>query len=734
MKTEPAAAAARAGTKPLTLPARLREFERLRPGRVALREKKLGIWREITWAEYFEHTREAGLGLVSLGLRPGDRVAIHSENRPEWIYADLGTEAVQAVTAGIYPTNPANEVAYILRNSGARFLVAEDQEQVDKALAASAECPELEKIVYIEREGVEDYDDPRLISWDELLERGRGLHLAEPSSFDELIDDADPSDCATIVYTSGTTGPPKGAMLSHANMITTSDYGQEAFATGESDELLSYLPLCHVAEKIFTLITPLSVGARVSFAESIDSVQPDLREIQPTIFLGVPRVWEKMQAGVQIRSEDLRTPSAPGPLRWARRASLVSFGIVLLWFLFHSFRDSANAMQRGAKYAVAAISLGKALLVLATLGQRMAPALRSLRVVHLTEGAIAVVFLSLDVVDRAPSIEALAVFLVVAMAFIVPSAYILRNLKWWNHKLWMATGFWVADARLRRRGAHTVGTRLLYAAGWVFLYRTLKSKLGMRRCRYALSGAAPIAPEVLRFLFALGIPVVEGYGLTESTGLGTLTRHGDQELGTVGTPAPSVEVKILDDGEICLRGPSMFMGYWRNPEATASSIDPEGFLHTGDVGEMTPTGHLRIVDRKKDIIITAGGRNLSPSEIENKLKISPYIREAVVIGDRRKFLSALIGIEFETVADWATRHDIPYTTYRDLSSKPEVVELILREVEMANRDLAQVESVKTFRLLPKELDPEDAELTATQKVKRNIIEKKFGDLVESMYK
>jgi long-subunit acyl-CoA synthetase (AMP-forming) len=717
-------------TDAATLPGRLGQLARERPRGIALREKRLGVWQEITWETYIDNVRAAAAAFVALGLEAGDRVAIHSENRPEWVYSDLAAQAAQGIAVGIYPTNPASEVEYLLIDSGARYLVAEDQEQVDKALEAP-DVPALEKIIYIDPEGVTAYDDPRLISWTDFMALGRERDTAEPDLFDRLVDGIDPAACGSIVYTSGTTGPPKGAMLSHRNMIATSDESPGLFGSRPGDELLSYLPLSHVAEKIFTLFYPLKTGATVSFAESGDSVQENLREIMPTVFLGVPRIWEKMQASVLIRSEDLRPPPAPKEFLAARAASLVGLGVLLLWFGLHSFADSNNIVQRWAKYVIGALALVKILITIPTWRRSVAAVYQRVRTVYVAEAALAAVFLFLHIIKKAPSLESLALFLLILVAFIVPAAFVFRSLKWWNFSRWMGVGERTADRRLSSRGGRSGG--FARRLGWLFLYRTVTTKLGMRRCRYALSGAAPVAPEVLRFLIAIGIPVVEGYGLTESTALGTLTRPDDQELGTVGTPVPSVELKLLNDGEICLRGPTVFMGYWNDPEATASAVDVEGWLHTGDVGEMTPSGHLRIIDRKKDIIITSGGKNLSPSEIENKLKVSPFIREAVVIGDRRKYLTALIGIEFETVAEWAARKDIPYTTYRDLSSKPEVLDLIGGEVDKANELLAQSETIKRFRLLPKELDAADAELTATQKVKRGVIEQRFGDLVAGMY-
>lgn len=581
--------------------------------KVALREKRFGIWREHTWNDYYASARAFGLGLIALGLDEGDRIAIHSEDRPEWLFAELGTACVGGTSCGIYPTNPSPEVEYILNHSEARFLVAEDQEQVDKALEVADRCPALEKIIVVDPKGLRDYTDHRLMRYEEVEALGRELHESDPDRFERLVDDRRPDETAMIVYTSGTTGPPKGAMLSHANLVATIRISSSIWRGTEEDRILSYLPLCHVAEKIFSVFVPMASGASANFAEAIETVNDNLREVEPTIFLGVPRIWEKLAASIQMRMQD------------------------------------------------------------ATPGKRA------------------------------------------------------------NYRFWTKVGDRLAEAYLRHGGKYPFPWNVVYFVGWLFLYRALQRKLGLAKCHTAVSGAAPIAPEILRFFHGIGIHIREGWGQTESCGVGTITPPDGFKLGTVGTPLDEVEVRIDDTGEILLRGPFVFAGYFKNPEATDETIDADGWLHTGDVGYIDGDGHLHITDRMKDIIITAGGKNLSPSEIENKLKTSPYIKEAVVLGDKRKYLTALVGIERDTVGDWAQRQGIGFTTYRDLTEKPEVVELIDGEVRQVNDDLAQVETIKKFRLLPKELDHEEGELTATQKVKRKTLEERFDDLVESMY-
>lgn len=603
-----------------TIVTRVRERARRDPGAVAMRHKDLGIWQEVTWGAYWTQVELVAHALLALGVEPGDRVAVHAENRPEWLYADLGTVAVRAVTVGLYPTNPPAEVAYLLADSGAKILIAEDQEQVDKALSVLDECPELRRVVYLEPRGIRGrYDDDVLMSWPELLALGAGHRAAHPGAVARRMEEARPPDVMTLIYTSGTTGPPKGVMLTVANVefavrVLVEGGGFASPPPSERDLILSYLPLCHVAERAFTVWFNAAAGVQVNFAESIDTVQANLREVQPTILFGVPRIWEKVLAQVDIRLES---------------ASPVKRALTRFW---------------------------------------------------------------LRVADR------------------------------------------IGDTLVRTGGRHTFWTRAAYGAGWLLCYRALRERLGMRRVRYAASGAAPIAPAVLKFYMGIGLPMHEVYGMSENTAVATANRPGRVRLGTVGEPHPGAELKIDEaTGEILTRHPGNFAGYWRNPRATADVLDEDGWLHTGDVGEWAEGTHVRITDRMKDIIITAGGKNIAPSEIENALKASPYLKEAVVVGDQRPYLVALIGIEPDTVGEWARRRGLPYTTYRDLSEKPEVRELVQGLVTEVNTRFAHVEQIKRFAFLPKELDHEDGELTATQKVKRSAVAKLFEDLVEGMY-
>ncbi len=598
-----------------TLPQLLRRWEEVAPDEVALRVKRRGHWQEITYREWATTTRRLGAGLAALGVRRGDRIAIQSENRPEWLYACLAAQGLGAVPFGVYPTNPAAELAYQLDDAAATVLVAEDQEQLDKALAVLDEREHLRAVVVLERRGTlaATHAHEQVLHLDDVLALGDAALAQDPELWDAGTA-ADPDDLAVLIYTSGTTGKPKGAMLTWRNIVGAIRIQAAELRVTRADEVLSYLPLCHVAEQVMSLYTPLGCGARVNFAESIDTVQADLRAVRPTLLFAVPRINEKLLSSIEDRVAE------------------------------------ATAVKRVA-YRVAR-----------QLGDRL------------------------------------------------------------------------IDRRLARRPTrYRWHERLVRALLWVLVTRSLRKHTGMSRVRVAISGGAPVAPEVLRFLHTLGVPVIEAFGMTEATGTITLDDPDDLLLGSVGRPVAGVEVAIADDGEILVRADTVFAGYWGAPDATAQTIDADGWLHTGDIGEFTDDGHLRLTDRKKDIIITAGGKNLSPSEIENRVKVSPYIKETIVIGDGRRYITALIQIEHDTVANWAQRERIAFTTFRDLTERDEVVALVGRAIDEANQDLARVEQVKAFRLLPRELDQDDEELTATQKVRRSVIAERYAELIASMY-
>ncbi len=606
-----------------TIAVRVKEWAESSPDQVAMREKDYGIWQEITWSELWELIVDAAHGLLALGVEVGDRVSIQSEDRPEWVVLDLAAVAVRGISVGLYPTNPTAEVEYLLSDSGAKVHLAEDQEQADKVLEIIDRLPNLARVIHVEPRGFRAFrDDDRFLFWDDFIALGRRHRADHSGAVEERMAQATAEDVMTLVYTSGTTGPPKGAMLDNGNveycihtLITAKNRMRGNRRPNATDQILTYLPLCHVAERIFSTWTMCAAGSVLNFAESIETVQENLREVQPTLFFAVPRIWEKLHAGIVIKAKDA-TP------------------FKRLWF-----------------------------------------------------------------------------------------------------QIGFALARYVGKQRIANGGDHSLTGRLAYWVGYPIVFRALRERVGLRRCRWAASGAAPIAPEVIEFFHGLGVDVFELYGMTENAAVATYNPVGEMKLGTVGVPYPGIGLRLDEEtGEIQTQHAGVFRGYWNKPDQTAETFTEDGWLKTGDVGEWVDGTHVKIVDRMKDIIITSGGKNVSPSEIENSLKTSPYVKEAMVTGEGRKFLSALIGIEYDTVGDWATRRGIPYTTYRDLSEKPEVVELIQGVINETNDKFARVENVRKFRMIPKELDHEDGELTATQKLKRSSMASMFEELIDDMYR
>ena len=593
---------------------KVRETAERFPDMIAMRYKEYGIWQETSYKDFWLKSNYLGMALRHFGVSKGDSVAIHSENRPEWFIADIGIQSMGFVSVGLYPTNPSPEVKYLLSHSESKILFAEDQEQVDKALEVIDELPGLNKIIYFEERGLYNYDHPKLMKFEEFLEIGKAEYEAYPTCVDEQLDSIQDEDIAFLVYTSGTTGPPKGSMISHGNIKWVGsqipNFSLVESVTATNPQFLSYLPLCHIFGRLTDLLIATHTHATINFAESIDTVQMDLVEIQPTIFPAVPRILERMHAGAMVRMKD-------------------------------------------------ATFLKKQLFTIS-----------------------------------------------------------------------MYFGNLGAERKLEK-GFYDLIAKIFIGIGWLLAFRTLKKKLGLSKAETAISGAAPIAPEILKFFLALGVPIFEGYGMTENCAYATGNNDKKMKLGTVGVPNHGVEIRLADDGEILVKSPAVFKGYFKDEEATKECVDEDGWLYTGDVGVFDGE-FLKIVDRKKDIIITSGGKNVSPQEIENKIKISPFIKDALVIGDKRKFLSALIAIEFETVSNWALRKNIAHTTYRDLSEKKEVIDLVWGEILKANAETSSLE-IRKFKMIPKELDHEDGEMTATQKIKRNVLMEKFSDLIEEMY-
>jgi long-chain acyl-CoA synthetase len=594
----------------LTLPQMLRERARQDAQRIALRQKDFGIWKPFTWAQYYQRACHVGLGLRALGLSAGGHVGVISENRTEWVLAQMGAGLVGAVTVGVYPTSPSSEVAYVVGHADIEIMVCEDQEQTDKLIEALDQLPRLKKIIVMETKGLRSFAPEvrdLITTFDEVEKLGAASQ--QQALIDQALQQQTLDDIGLMIYTSGSTGKPKGAMVSWRNIRGVVPGIVDRLELSRSTTHLSYLPLCHVAEQMLTTFCPVYIGSQVNFGESIRTVQEDLREVAPTMFLGVPRIWEKMHAAISIKLQET------GGLRRAL------------------FAKAYAACQPLAE---------------------------------------------------------------------------------------------------KPRADWSLGERLRFAASYWLVFRALQNFLGLRDVHVALTGAAPIPPDVVRFFRVLGVPLVEVYGLTESSGMVTGHRLDDVAVGTVGAPTQGVEWRIGEAGEFQIKGDMVFAGYYKNPEATAQSIQ-DGWLHTGDVVR-EERGQLKIVDRLKDIMITAGGKNLTPSEIENTMKGSPYIKECVIVAEGRKFVGALVMIDYETVGKWAEAQRLPFTHFRSLVEMPQVRALIDDAIRSGNERLAQVSQIRKFHLLTKELDHDDGEVTATMKVRRSSIYKTYAEEIEALYR
>ena len=581
-------------------------------GKVALREKDFGIWNEYSWAHWEEQARAVGNGLLALGLRRGDVCSVAAEVVKEWLFADLGVICAGGVTNGVYPTDSASQVEYLITDSGTRFYFAEDEEQLDKVLTVRERTPSLVKIIVFDMEGLRDLDDPMCMSFDDLLALGRAHDQANPSAWDDAIDLARPEDLMILTYTSGTTGPPKGAMISQANMMFMMATLQRAYPMTIADEQLGFLPPAHVAGRMFYTFAVIQAGSVVNLVENPETLAQDIQEVSPSVHFAVPRVWEKQFSTVQIKLKE------------------------------------ATALGRFA-YRVAI-----------RLGERRATFLKANK--------------------RVPA--------ALTAAFRLADAVALKNVR-----------------------------RLL----------------GIDSCRWLSTAAAPIAPELIDWYWALGKPMFECYGQTECTGIATANLPGAFRIGSVGKALPGVEVALAERNEIVIKSPSVIRGYWNKTEKTANTVR-QGWLYTGDVGRIDDDGYVYIVDRMKDIIITAGGKNITPSEMENQLKFSPYIMDAVVVGDRRPYLACLVMIDHDNVTKFAQDNDVPFTNYTSLCHAREVVDLVGNEIDAVNAKFAKAETIKKFRLIDQLLDPEDDELTPTQKLKRKVVNEKYAPLIEAMYR
>jgi long-chain acyl-CoA synthetase len=606
-----------AGNAPLyfdgcdTLPKLFRQNYEKYGAKIAHREKDYGIWLSYSWTDFYEHARLIGLGLVSLGLKRGEVVSILSEDNKEWIYADLGVQCVGGLVSGVYTTDSAAQLKYLVNDSDSRFLIVENDEQLDKYLSVADEMPGLAKVVVLDTHGLHGFSHSKVIFLDELYNLGRAFLKDNPKRFEEEIARSRPMETAILVYTSGTTGPPKGAMITHANIIASVIGSAITLPVTEADEQVCFLPLCHILERLISVFIPVAYGSVVNFAESPETVFDNVREVAPHVFTAVPRVWEKIFSRISIMS--------------------------------------------GEATAIGRFAYGMAL----------------------------------------------------------------------------KTG--MKRAKLIEEGQPVpMGTRLAYAVWDWLVLNNMRRMLGLHRLRRGTTGAAPISPDLLMWFRAIGVTVLEGYGMTESSGVISVNTMETSKTGTVGPVVPGGEMRIAPDGEIQYRGPNVFAGYWNKPDKTAETV-VDGWLKTGDVGRIDNQGFLTITGRAKDIIITAGGKNITPAEIENRLKFSPYIADAVVIGDKRKFLSCLIMIDQENVEKYAQDRRVPFNNFKSLCAAQEVRDLIGSVVAEVNREFARVEQIKDFRLIDVLLTAEDEELTATMKLKRSFVEKKHRKLIDEMY-
>jgi long-chain acyl-CoA synthetase len=599
-----------------TFPKRVRANAERLPRRVAIREKDLGIWQSHTWRDYFERSRRIALGLASLGFARGDKTAIVGDNRPELYWATLATQALGGVPVPLYQDSIEKELAYIVDHAEARFAVAEDQEQVDKLLHVRAQCPRLEFIVYQDPRGMRAYSEPGLLSLAELEEQGEKFALGHPSYFDDEMARGRGEDTAVICYTSGTTGTPKGAMLSYRNLIEMARLATEREGLRPDDEALAYLPMAWVGDHMLSYAQAIVAGFAINCPESAATVLHDLKEIGPTYFFAPPRIWENLLTNVMIRIEDAA---------WPKRT------------MTHAFLGLAQDLERRR------------------LNGQPLPLL----------------------------------------------------------------------------------PRLLAPLGRLLVYGPLRDNLGLRRIRIAYTAGEALGPEIFVFFRALGINVKQLYGMTEASVFVAVQKDGDVRLDTVGTPMPGVEIRISDAGEVLFRSPGVFQGYFKNPEATRQTLE-DGWIHSGDAGFLDHAGHLKIIDRARDLGRLADGTMFAPKYLENKLKFSPYVKEAVTLGRDRPYVTALINIDLGAVGNWAERRGIAYTSYTDLSQKPEVYELIEQEVVRVNRSLLEDEvlrgaRIRKFLILHKELDPDDEEITRTRKVRRGYVAQKYAPLIEALY-
>jgi long-chain acyl-CoA synthetase len=599
-------------SRELTIPKLFcQQAKRYGKDRVAMREKEFGIWRPITWQDYFETVKYIALGLIQLGLKEGDKVAMIGDNRPEGLMAEMAALCARGVGVWLFQDCLMDEVRYIIDHSDAAFLVGEGQEEVDKALSILKDCPKLKKIIYDDPKGLRHYEQDCLISLKEVQQLGRELEKEKPELFDALIQKGHGEEIALLFYTSGTTALPKGALLSHHNMLSMGQHLMEIDPCQATDDYVSYLPFAWIGEQMMSISCGLQIGYTLNFPEAVETSQENIREIGPHVMFAPPRMYEQMTRTVQVKYLDAS---------WLKR----------MFFKFATW-----------------------------------------------------------------------------------------------------VGYHYADFKFSKKSTPFYW-QLLHGFVYATVQKKLKDHLGMSRVRNAYTGGAAMGPDHFRFFHSLGVNLKQIYGQTEVAGISVVHRSGDIKFDTVGHPIPGTEVRINEEGEILTRSPSVFKGYYKNPEATTKTLK-DGWLYSGDKGFLDDDGHLVVFDRTKDVFTLKDGRPFAPQYLETRLKFSPYIKDAWVIGDRRDYLSAVMCIDYSVVSNWADQRKLNYTSYQELSQIPEVYELVEKQIRQANKDLPDVAKIHKFTNLYKEFDADDDELTRTRKLRRAFVEKRYKEIVEALY-
>jgi long-chain acyl-CoA synthetase len=599
-------------TTPTTLPALLRRNAATIGTRPAVREKDRGIWRTFTWAQYYEEVRDLTLGLAAHGFKRGDKLSVIGDNRPRLYWAQLAAQSLGGIAVPVFQDSIASELAYVFAHAEVSVIVAEDQEQVDKVLSLKDQLPSLKLLVYDDPRGMRNYDSPLLRSFEEVQAAGRTLGFERAGYVEGEIDKGAPDDIALFAYTSGTTGRPKGVMLSHANLISV---GESIVAAGDirvDDEWLCYLPMAWIGDSLYSTTISLLVGFTCNCPENVETVQRDLRELGPTTFLAPPRIWENMLTAVQLRAGDA------SPLKR---------------HLFEYFRNLAERAEL-ARHDGKPVSLA---------------------------------------------------------------------------------------------------TRLRLALGEILVYAPVRDQLGLRRTRWAYTGGAPLGADAYRFFRSFGINLKQIYGATEVAGLAALQPDGEADPNTVGRVCSGMEARIAENGEVLIRSPGLFVGYYKQPDATKETRTDDGWYRTGDAGFIDPRGHLVIIDRAKDVGALADGTPFAPQFIENKLKFSPFIREAVAFGDARPYVAALVAIDLATVGKWAERRNLAYTSFQDLSARAEVRALLVEEIRACNATLPPGGRIRRFLLVNKEFDADDNEITRTRKIRRRVVVERYAAAIAALY-